>query len=502
MSAIPLWQPRASNSQFVPAAPIPGTVDYFTAVAKDAFYHSPFMGIQRMTELFMEETNSFGLGEKFESLSSGPLLDKDEANRIYGIDGQLSFDSPIYQTAARYKHERKRQEIGREYVIQHGTSSVWRMAGSFGVGLLATAIDPINLGSMFFPVIGSAKAAQSLKAGSKAWGGVRARVALGLYDETKFNQKVFEVLGEGVTRRRIAKGVIEGSVGAAVVEPFVLTPAWLEDSNYNLKDTMMNFGFSAILGATLHAGFGKISDSILQANYKTHANAHVLTISQTLNDQPNTVGDDLISLDPNVIAAQRGWDVTDPADKKKIGEVINERGKKLSELRKEEQVRERVQKPDTPENIVTEVEDIEEMRLNPDTDIQRSIDILGQEADDLELEFRNQAEGFKNNLQSVEKDTVQALDDFEVSPSLGNAQKAARSINRALGDKPIKGSGEPGQSAEQIVSQVRKKIQDMQQAQDTFSPVERSYIESETVNVPDREKGIKAGIDCIRGKVI
>ena len=42
----------------------------------------------------------------------------------------------------------------------------------------------------------------------------------------------------------------------------------------------------------------------------------------------------------------------------------------------------------------------------------------------------------------------------------------------------------------------------MQQAQDTFSPVERSYIEGETVNVPDREKGIKAGIECIRGKVI
>jgi len=89
-----------------------------------------------------------------------------------------------------------------------------------------------------------------------------------------------------LTKARAVRGVVEGSVGATLVEPIVLGQAALEqDENYNLLDSFLNVTIGGVLGGGLHVGFGKLSDTIERRSQKTKEQAVLTAIKQTLTDQ-------------------------------------------------------------------------------------------------------------------------------------------------------------------------------------------------------------------------
>jgi hypothetical protein len=92
-----------------------------------------------------------------------------------------------------------------------------------------------------------------------------------------------------LTKARAVRGVVEGSVGATLVEPIVLGQAALEqDENYNLLDSFLNVTIGGVLGGGLHVGFGKLSDTIERRSQKTKEQAVLTAVKQVLTDQEVT----------------------------------------------------------------------------------------------------------------------------------------------------------------------------------------------------------------------
>jgi hypothetical protein len=133
--------------------------------------------------------------------------------------------------------------------------------------LLGSVLDPINVASAFIPVFPAARYAHLVK-------------------------------NLGLTKARAVRGVVEGSVGATLVEPIVLGQAALEqDENYNLLDSFLNVTIGGVLGGGLHVGFGKLSDTIERRSQKTKEQAVLTAVKQVLTDQEVTGPSILIKAD-------------------------------------------------------------------------------------------------------------------------------------------------------------------------------------------------------------
>jgi len=163
----------------------------------------------------------------------GRLLQPDEANRLFGIEGHLRFTEPLSERSAAELRDLKRGELARRDNFARADSSAPEWAARIGVGLVAGAIDPLNLASAFIPVVGAVRAQAML-----AQQGTR--------------------IGRIAASARI--GAIEGAVGQAVLEPVNRFVASQEQRDYTLADSLLNIAFGAVLGSLLHGGGRAVVD--------------------------------------------------------------------------------------------------------------------------------------------------------------------------------------------------------------------------------------------------
>ena len=286
-------QEREENQNFIPAPFDPGTTEYLKTGAQTALYHSPFMGVYRATELALEEwdwTNP-----------NSEKISPEEATQKYGMDGLLKFDEPIHPGAADLMMKRKQAELAREHTLTSGATGPLRKLGGLGVSLAATLIDPINLASMFVPVVGEARFA-----------------------------RLVQMTGGSMVKARLIAGAIEGAVGAAMVEPFILLPAMQEQANYTLKDSAVNMGFGAILGGAMHAAAGAIGDRIISARNTRFSENMVkakriidtldpdsqdelftIALSDFVQDKPVTSPMEAVELAEPMIETRAKWDAAE-----------------------------------------------------------------------------------------------------------------------------------------------------------------------------------------------
>lgn len=173
------------------------------------------------------------------------LMSSAEANRWFGIPGELSFDQPVRAREALLRHDWKTEEIRRRDVLNRAERGLLPGAARLGAGFLAQALDPINVASAFIPVVGEARYLRMLQLAGSAGG--RALVRAGV-------------------------GAAEGAVGAALVEPLVYQGARARGQDYDLWDSLENIGFGAALGGGLHAAGGAVSD-VLRGRAEKRASA-------------------------------------------------------------------------------------------------------------------------------------------------------------------------------------------------------------------------------------
>jgi len=163
-------------------------------------------------------------------------ISRDELNKEYSDLG-LFFKEDEFQSVVDIMVEEKKDERSRQSIIERGPKGFGVGALKFATGLGVSLFDPINIAASFIPVFGQARFA-----------GLVAR--------------------QGFTRARLARGVTEGAVGAAIVEPIVYGVAKEVQADYGLADSLLNITFGTILGGGLHVGAGKLKDLRTASKFK------------------------------------------------------------------------------------------------------------------------------------------------------------------------------------------------------------------------------------------
>jgi len=198
------------------------------AVAKDNWNYNPVISLMTYGDVVEAEKES-------RVLDIEPV-DRNVLNERYKDLG-LYFERDEYQSVVNVMVRQKELELERQSIIQRGPKGSWNpLSGGFYVGAakLATGIgvsflDPINIGVSFIPVFGQTNF---------------ARVAAA----TSFRTA------------RLARGAVEGAVGATLVEPIIYGVAQRVKADYDLVDSFMNIGFGSVIGGGLHVGAGKLKD--------------------------------------------------------------------------------------------------------------------------------------------------------------------------------------------------------------------------------------------------
>ena len=163
-------------------------------------------------------------------------VSKQKLNKEYADLG-LYFENDEYQSVVDIMVDQKKEERERQSILERGPQGSWNpFSGGFyvgaaklGVGIFGSFLDPINIGASFIPVFGQARFAA-----------LAARTTL--------------------PKARAIRGAVEGSFGAAIVEPIVYSSAKQVQADYGIVDSFMNIGFGTILGTGLHVGAGKLKD--------------------------------------------------------------------------------------------------------------------------------------------------------------------------------------------------------------------------------------------------
>lgn len=125
--------------------------------------------------------------------------------------------------------EKRLEDIKKQNIISRGPQNIAAQTSYFISGLGGTFKDPINIGSMFVPIVGQAR-------------------FLGMVGKY------------GVGKARFYKGLVEGGFGNAMFEPLEIAMANSEQREYGAMNSLYNITFGAFFGAGLHVGLGKIGD--------------------------------------------------------------------------------------------------------------------------------------------------------------------------------------------------------------------------------------------------
>ncbi len=242
--------------------------DAIGAAADDAFYLNPVSAIGRILGLEAERLDL-----------TDELVPAEELNERYGALG-LNFRRPERMGAVAVIVRRKQEEIARRDALARASQDLGTQGALFLTGLAVSMADPINVASSFVPIVRASRMA--------SW---TARM--------------------GVTRARVARGAVEGAVGATLVEPIVLAAALHDQSQYGLLDSLLNVTFGTILGGGLHAGFGKVSDYLGRTKFEAREGALRAAIAQTAEGRPVDVAP-ILRTDPRFAGGEARFDPSDP----------------------------------------------------------------------------------------------------------------------------------------------------------------------------------------------
>lgn len=159
-----------------------------------------------------------------EAIAAGKLVAADALNEQYKDVG-VTFDRATNADEARLVAENRKAQIIRNALIEKGPSGFIAGASRFGVNLLAMATDPLEVATMFIPIVGQAGKAAAVARFGRVGG-------------------------------RVGVGMIEGGVGNALTEPFYMGLSRAQQLDYTMSDALMNIGLGAVLGGGIGGAAG------------------------------------------------------------------------------------------------------------------------------------------------------------------------------------------------------------------------------------------------------
>lgn len=217
--------------------------EVFDAAFDSAFGTNPSTSLARTEELAEQEQGrsqvmgpeSYLAPDAGRSAPGTPMLDAQVArDRVAGMGLDIKIpDQGIREGALEVLVNRHREQAAHQQIIAR--SGGGSMGTQVAASVAASLLDPLNIASAFVPVVGPARYASMLGRASGPLGraGIRAGV-----------------------------GAVEGAVGAAIIEPFPLIAANMDQTEYGLSDSLANIALGGVLGGGLHTVGGAVSDAL------------------------------------------------------------------------------------------------------------------------------------------------------------------------------------------------------------------------------------------------
>ncbi len=222
------------------------TWDAVKATASETFSSSPTPASYRADALDVARDNSYrgyspngGTPYRFGAPlknTQTPITKEQAEAKIdaAGLTGQLKYTPGDTEESLSMLMSYKTEEMRNKFTLDRYRGGVTGGAVTLGAALATSLVDPINVGSAFVPVVGEARYASLLGNAGKsmfARAGVRAGV-----------------------------GAIEGTVGAAIVEPLIYRSKKDIQADYDAMDSLVNIGFGGLFGGVLQPAAGGIGD--------------------------------------------------------------------------------------------------------------------------------------------------------------------------------------------------------------------------------------------------
>jgi hypothetical protein len=158
------------------------------------------------------------------AIDEGRLQAPEALNQQYGELG-LKFDRPMSPAEAQILADNKKAEIIRDALIARTPAGFLAGAARLGAGLAAMATDPLEVATLFIPIVGAAGKAAAVARFGRVGG-------------------------------RVAVGAVEGGVGSLITEPLYYGLSRSQQLDYTMNDALMNVGLGAILGGGIGAVAG------------------------------------------------------------------------------------------------------------------------------------------------------------------------------------------------------------------------------------------------------
>lgn len=221
-----------------------GTLDVLGSTLDETLYYNPLNALGRLAD------QKLGKGRE------GGMLTKDEwASSEYFREDIEVGDEGIKEGLASLLANRHDERSAFGATLSRSRGGLGLGAAQFGVAIAGSFLDPLNVASAFIPSVAVARSAT-----------MAARF--------------------GKRGNRFMTGVVDGAIGAAVIEPLVISAAVAEqDRDYGLMDSFLNVAVGSALGGGLHWGAGKISDRINRLPPETRDQAQRISLGQAAMDE-------------------------------------------------------------------------------------------------------------------------------------------------------------------------------------------------------------------------
>lgn len=204
--------------------------DVLGATAEQALTESPAWSILNLSELSSAKASP----QRVDAVTARQRI------KDVGLDGRLTVtDDGIAAPALDILIDRKKAEVRRQDILSRAPSGFGSKAQQLGMAFAASALDPVNIGLAFVPVVGQARYMRYL-AGAKG------------------------ILGRSAIRAGV--GAVEGVAGAAIAEPLIYAAKTQEQADYDFQDSLLNVAFGTVFGGGLHVlgGVGSEAARVLR----------------------------------------------------------------------------------------------------------------------------------------------------------------------------------------------------------------------------------------------
>ena len=250
---------RASHDSYYSNSKV-GTLDVLGATLDDTLYYNPGAAANRF------------LNQYTGPAKTGKILTPEEwAESQFYREGITVDETGITEGLAQIMADRSDKRSIINSTLSRSKGGFGLMAAQFGVGFAGSLLDPLNLATGFIPALGAARMAIMT---------------------AKMTAKYGKAGG------RLASGAVNGTAGAAILEPLIIGQAATEqygfgmaasmDADYGLMDSFLNLTFGGVLGGGIHYGVGRLSDRIEASAAKDEALAR--SVAQAAGGQPIQVG--------------------------------------------------------------------------------------------------------------------------------------------------------------------------------------------------------------------